>query len=228
MRARQPNAQYNLAAPGSMPVRIAGHMRRRMYEHFLRSSGVASGDTLLDVGVTSDRTYRSSNYLEAWYPEKEHIVAVGLDDAAFLERLHPGLRFVRADGLALPFADRSFDHVHASAVLEHVGDRQRQRRLIEECHRVARRTVFLTTPNRWFPVEFHTVLPLVHWLPSPVFRAILRHSGRAFLAEESNLNLLTPSEVKGLCRDLGLGGARVSCVALGGWPSNIILSLERA
>jgi hypothetical protein len=25
--------------------------------------------------------------------------------------------------------------------------------------------VFVTTPNRWFPVEVHTKLPLVHWLP---------------------------------------------------------------
>ena len=31
--------------------------------------------------------------------------------------------------------------------------------------RVGKR-VFLTTPNRWFPVEVHTRLPLVHWLPS--------------------------------------------------------------
>ena len=23
----------------------------------------------------------------------------------------------------------------------------------------------MTTPNRWFPVEVHTRLPLVHWLP---------------------------------------------------------------
>ena len=25
--------------------------------------------------------------------------------------------------------------------------------------------MFLTTPNRWFPIELHTRLPLVHWLP---------------------------------------------------------------
>jgi hypothetical protein len=23
----------------------------------------------------------------------------------------------------------------------------------------------VTTPNRWFPLEVHTLLPLVHWLP---------------------------------------------------------------
>ena len=25
--------------------------------------------------------------------------------------------------------------------------------------------MFVTTPNRWFPIEVHTRLPLVHWLP---------------------------------------------------------------
>ena len=26
-------------------------------------------------------------------------------------------------------------------------------------------SVFVTTPNRWFPLEVHTLLPFVHWLP---------------------------------------------------------------
>ncbi len=30
---------------------------------------------------------------------------------------------------------------------------------------MSRKGLFVTTPNRWFPIEFHTVLPLVHWLP---------------------------------------------------------------
>ena len=40
--------------------------------------------------------------------------------------------------------------------------------LIAECSRVAKRMVFLTTPNRWFPIEVHTALPLIHWLPGKV------------------------------------------------------------
>ena len=26
--------------------------------------------------------------------------------------------------------------------------------------------MFVTTPNRWFPLEVHTLLPFVHWLPA--------------------------------------------------------------
>ena len=137
---------------------------------FLRSTAVASHETILDVGVTSDQSYSSSNYLEAWYPAKGQITAAGIDDASFLETLYPGLTFVQANGLDLPFHDGSFDVVHSSAVLEHVGSFENQIRLIAECARVTRRALFLTTPSRWFPVEFHTVLPLVHWLPKPAFR----------------------------------------------------------
>ena len=187
MAAKIANKQYNVAEPDSLSVRVATFQRRRMYQRFLRDTAVTSGDTILDVGVTSDQSYSSSNYLEAWYPAKSQITAAGIDDASFLELLYPGLTFVQANGLDLPFSDGFYDVVHSSAVLEHVGSFENQIRFIAECARLARKALFLTTPNRWFPVEFHTVLPLVHWLPKPVFRGLMRRTGRGFFAEEANL-----------------------------------------
>ena len=220
------NAQYNVAAPGSLPVRLAARMRRVMYNSFLRLQQPGEGDTILDVGATSDQTYEASNYLEAWYPHKARVTAVGIDDASFLEQRYPGMTFVRADGRDLPFPDASFDIVHSSAVLEHVGSRAQQRRFIAELLRVARRGVFLTTPNRWFPVEFHSVLPLVHWLPAPAFRATLRALGHDELAREEHLNLLDAREVRALCEGLPCS-VEVEAPRLFGWPSNIVCSLRR-
>ncbi len=165
MPSAAPNAQYNVAAADSLPVKIAAHQRRKMFARFLADTRVGADDTVLDVGATSERTYEASNYLEAWYPHKDKVTAIGLDDASFLATLYPGMRFLRADALALPFADAAFDVVHAAAVIEHVGAFERQCGLLHECCRVARSAVFVTTPNRWFPIEFHTVLPVVHWLP---------------------------------------------------------------
>jgi Methyltransferase domain len=227
MTSIQPNAQYNVAAPDSLPVRVAAHQRRKMFSRFLADTGVAAGEAVLDVGVTSDRTYQASNYLEAWYPHRRMVTAVGLDDASFLCAQYPGLRFVMADGLRLPFRDRAFDVVHSAAVIEHVGSFARQAAFVRECCRVARRAVFITTPSRWFPVEFHTVLPLVHWLPKPAFRALMRRTGRGFFAEEGNLNLMTGAELAGAARGNEGFEHEVSSVLLGGWPSNLLLNMRR-
>jgi hypothetical protein len=224
----RPNAQYNVVAPPSLVARVTLRMRRTMYAEFLATCGVEPADTILDVGVTEDRSFEHSNYLEAWHPFKDRITATGVDDAAFLETLYPGITFVAASGLDLPFGDGSFDFVHSSAVIEHVGNAGSQVQFLRENWRVARRGIFLTTPNRWFPIEFHTVLPLLHWAPPAAYRRILRLIGRDFFADEANLNLLTVASLKGLAARAGIASARVSTVSLLGWPSNLILAARRS
>ena len=59
---------------------------------------------------------------------------------------------------------------------------------------------WLTTPNRWYPVDFHTLLPLLHWLPRPWHRALLRWLGQDFYAQPHNLHLLSRGEVLDLFR----------------------------
>jgi SAM-dependent methyltransferase len=191
-----PNAQYNLAAPESLAMRVALKVRHDMFRMFMSEFHPHESESVLDIGVTSDRTYENSNYFEALYPYKHQIVATGLQDAAFLEAMYPGLRYVRANALNMPFRDLTFDLVHSSAVLEHVGSAANQALMIAECLRVARRAICLTTPNRWFPIEFHTQLPLLHWLPKPACRKIFRRMGLGEFAEEANLNLLSKRELR--------------------------------
>jgi hypothetical protein len=221
------NAQYNLAAPDSLPIRIAAYQRRRMFDAFLSATGIERQDTILDIGVTSDRTYSHSNYLEHWYPYKNSITASGLDDAGFLEEIYPGLRFVLADGRNLPFADREFDFVHSSAVLEHVGSRAKQEAFMREAWRVARKGIFITTPNRWFPIEFHTLIPFAHWLPPSLFRRFCRTANLEFFASEDNLNLLSASQLRRIAAASGLENFDVRAVSLAGWPSNLLLIAQR-
>jgi SAM-dependent methyltransferase len=167
-----------------------------MFEMFMAEFGPTATDTVLDLGVTSDRTYQSSNFFEALYPHKAMITAAGIDDASFLETMYPGVRFQFADATNLPFDDNAFDYVHSSAVLEHVGSYANQQQMVSECLRVARKGICLATPNRWFPIEVHTQLPLVHWLPKSWFRALLYRIGQRELAMEANLNLMTERELR--------------------------------
>lgn len=194
-----------------------------MYAKFVDVIQQTGAGSIVDVGVTADQSYESSNYLEAWYPEKSSIMAVGIDDAEFLESKYPGVKFTQANGLDMPFDDRSFDYVHSSAVLEHVGCEENQLQFIRESARLADKAIFLTTPNRWFPVEFHTVLPLLHWLPMSVFRFILNKLGMEFFAREENLNLLGKSQLVKLSQQVEGFEFSVQHVSLVGWPSNLLL-----
>lgn len=228
--ATPPNEQYNVASADSVPVRIAGHQRRKMFDRFIYEMVPTNNDAILDVGVTSERSYPSSNYFEKWYSQSDRITAVGLDDAQFLEEEFPGLTFLKADARDLPFADREFDYVHSSAVIEHVGNATAQAKVIGECARVAGKGFFLTTPNRWFPVEFHTVVPFLHWLPPRAFRAIMRAIGREFFASEENLNLMSASDLRAAVHKSDLEeefDVKIESVSLGGWPSNLLLVGKR-
>ena len=217
------NAQYNVAKPGSLPVRVAEHQRRKMYAAFSEIVGHRKQEAILDVGATSDQTYDHSNYLEAWYPAKNCLTVVGIDDAAFLEAKYPGVRFIRADGHHLPFPDAAFDYVHSSAVLEHVGSNEDQVQFLRELWRVTRKSIFITTPNRWFPIEFHTVMPLVHWLPPKLFRRVLISLGKSFFADERNLNLLSSRTLARVADAAGIGRYEIRTVSIAFFPTNLLL-----
>jgi SAM-dependent methyltransferase len=180
-----------------LATKLALRAREKMFEDYRRVMPVDRGVRVIDIGVTPDRELADSNFFERLYPYKEQLTATSIEDASFLEQQYPGLAFVRTDGVRLPFADDEFDVAFSSAVLEHVGDRTNQRAFLAEMTRVARR-FFMTTPNRNFPVELHTFLPFVHWLPQPMHQRVLRTLGKPFWAETDNLNLLRPKELVAL------------------------------
>jgi hypothetical protein len=152
----------------------------------------APEDRILDVGVT-DTDWRSSNFLEANYPWPDHITAVGLEPMPTFARLFRSVDFVVADGRNLPFSDGSFDIGFSNAVIEHVGGIAEQRAFVAEMVRTCRR-VFIATPNAGFPVDPHTLLPFVHWLPRRLRHQVLRATGNAHWASEAALRPLGANE----------------------------------
>jgi SAM-dependent methyltransferase len=172
-------------------------VRRDFYGKFIAEMNPLPGTSILDVGVTPDQTAEDSNYFEQWYPYTEQITATSIEDASCLESQYPGLTFVRTGGDRLPFEDGQFDVAFSSAVIEHVGTREQQQQFLSELMRVSKR-FFITTPNRWFPMELHTLLPFVHWLPQRHHQWLLNRTGQAAWAKTENLNLFDESSLRGI------------------------------
>ncbi len=201
-------------------TKLALRARHQMFARFTRAVPTNTETTIIDIGVTPDRDLADSNFFEALYPYPARITATSIEDATFLEEQYPGLTFVRTAGSTLPFEDRAFDVAFCSAVLEHVGDGDHQRRFIAEMCRVADR-FFLTTPNRWFPVELHTFLPLLHWLPGPTHQAVLRRLGKPFWASTDNLNLVSAAQLQAMFPP----GTQIELIRhrTAGWCSNLVV-----
>ncbi len=200
--------------------------RKAMYDFFMRELKPRPEETVLDLGATS-LPDPQENMFELYYPHPNRITAAGAENCSFLEARHPGLKFVRLEaGKPLPFADNAFDIGFSNAVIEHAGSRANQAYFLSELIRVSNRC-FVTTPNRWFPVELHTRLPLLHWLPAPVFRAVLTAFGFEFYALEENLNLLTADELLALVPAEQAKKARLTRHWFFGLPSNLMLVVEK-
>ena len=61
--------------------------------------------------------------------------------------------------------------------------------------KLSKKYFIIITPNRLHPLEFHTKIPLIHWMPKNLHRKILRFFGFDFLSKERNLNLLTKNNL---------------------------------
>ena len=156
--------------------------RKRKLRLFLDELQPTPETTVLDVGADElafgeGGGCHTLNFFEELYPWPERITALGLQQGDAFRARYPRVRYVQGDALALPFEDGAFDIVFSNAVIEHVGGRARQRRFVSEALRVGR-SVFITTPNRLFPVEVHTLLPLVHWLPERIAARAYARLGR--------------------------------------------------
>jgi len=208
--------------------RVALHARRGIYARFAALAGTEPGRRLLDLGVTPDTGLPDSNFLERWYPHCGDITMASVEDCTALEAVFPGTQFVRMQpDQALPFPDAYFDVGFSSAVLEHVGGAAQQCFFVQELLRTCR-SVFLTTPDRAFPIEVHTFLPVLHWLPKRLHRRLLGLLGRSFWASEAHLNLLTRRELAQLVAEALQATSRsapwsISRHRLLGFSSNLIL-----
>ena len=173
---------------------LAFQVRRRIFARFLHECAPGPEARVADFGVSGHRDHPVHYFFESLYPHREQLTAIGraAEEAGWFAETFPGIRFLEADLRAIPLPDGYFDYGICNAVVEHAGPRDQQMALVSEVCRVCRCVLF-TTPNKRFPLELHTWLPLLHWLPNAAYRAALRRLGLGYFAEIENLNLLDPA-----------------------------------
>jgi hypothetical protein len=213
---------YQAAPPRSLGERLTIAARDRIYEDFIRYCRPHADDTILDVGA-SDLITDAANVLERIYPHAERITAVGLDDGRNFHAAFPTVAYRRIEAnQPLPFGDKTFAIATSNAVLEHVGSAAHQAFFVRESMRVARK-VFISVPHRYFPVEHHTAIPVLHYWDA-TFAAACRLLNKAEWAQERNLILMSRRRLRALAPP----GAVVAHTGLrlGPWSSNLLLFVD--
>lgn len=182
---------------------ISKKSRERKFAQFLALIAPTPEETIADIGVNTEEYSATDNYLEKHYAHPGQITALGEGDMSEFAKRYPAVHAVSGDGTTLPFADDAFDIAYSNAVIEHVGNRDRQLAFLREMARVAQRG-YLTTPNRCFPIELHTRVPLLHLILSKRrFDAFLRLIGKGW-ATDDYMHLLSEKELRSLFAEAGI------------------------
>lgn len=203
--------------PSSLGERLLVLARTRISGGFMRSSAPDNQADVINDGA---------NVLEQLYPHPERIIAAGLGEGDDFRAAFPRVTYMRiAAGGRLPFADQSFEIAIANAVLEHVGGFAQQLSFVLEMARIARQ-VFITVPNRRFPVEDHTAIPLLH-LWGSTFWFACRLLGKDKWTRESELVLMTRTSLARLAPSGMHVRVSYTGLAMGPFSSNLFLHLTR-
>ncbi|MDR1357395.1 MAG: class I SAM-dependent methyltransferase [Tannerellaceae bacterium] len=207
---------------------ISAYNRARKYGCFFKELNPRWDAKILDVGFTNREYREADNFLEKNYYSQSYITALGLSahGSDLFAKRYPGVRVKLYDGKIFPFADKEFDIGWSNAVIEHVGDEERQLLFLRELNRTCK-SVYMTTSNRCFPVELHTWLPLLHYLPKKTFDAIISRTPLRWAAGDY-MHLLTRRKIKKLMRLAGISNYRIISNHMFGFTMDFSIIISNA
>ena len=200
-------------------LRLSNRARERRARIFRRTFRLSAETRILDLGSESGVAIRNVLLGSAVRPDNVYIADI--DESAVMEGAKTfGFQpVVIREGQPLPFADGIFDIVYCSSVIEHAtvpkADvwqikstkefRSRsmiaQRALAREICRVGR-GYFVQTPSRLFPIESHSWLPFLGWLPRSMLIPALETCNRYWIkSTRPDFNLLDRKDMSDLFPD---------------------------
>lgn len=190
--------------------------REKRAKLFLENFALDESTKILDLGSESGANIYSILKSTSVAPENVFIADI---DAGLIKKGKEefGFNTVLIDEKgAIDFPDKFFDIVYCSSVIEHTTvDKsevwefkngaefkkaawKRQKAFAGEIIRLGKQ-YFVQTPSKTFPVESHTWLPFVGYLPREVLLPVLKTSNKFWVkAAEPDFNLLSEREMKNL------------------------------
>ena len=177
----------------------------------------------LDIGSTDDIKHDHSNYLVKNLKKIKVFKSISdqkINSDFFTKCLNKSIleKFTSNE-----INQYESDLVLSNATIEHVGSSENQLQMISNIIKLSKKNFVLITPNRYHPIDFHTQIPLIHWLPKNIHRKILSLIGFKFYSEEKNLNLLSVSDLRNFLNNFDNIKYEIRYIRLFGFKSNFII-----
>jgi len=106
--------------------------------------------------------------------------------------------------------------IHSNAVIEHVGNHERQLNFINEIARCGSQFYF-STPAKEFLIEIHTNLPFVHWFPKKISDFLLIKLGKKWAAGDY-MHLLNKTSLDRLMKQSDVKNYQIITHRILGFP----------
>ena len=189
-------------------------------DNYLKKYALSSA---LDIGTTNDLENESSNYLIKNIKNIKIFKSLSnqkIDPKFFQKSINKSITEDLTQDEIYSFGS---DVVISNATIEHVGNLNSQLKMISNIIKLSKKFFIITTPNRYHPIDFHTKIPLIHWLPKSFHRKLLSILGLKYFADEKNLNLLSENNLKYLLNHFKNIEYQIHYIKLFNFKSNFII-----
>ena len=183
--------------------KITLNARNDFFNLFLVNNNYSKYKSVIDIGSTPSADKEQNAFLENT-KDNQNVTCLSNQDCRILLKKYKNIKNVLiGDARNTTLEKDSFDIVHSNE------------------------SVFIQTPNRFYPIDFHTILPFIHWLPKKIHRKILKFLKKDFYSSEENLNLLTTKDLKKICDILNIKKYKILKYKLFFLTSNLILVIYK-
>lgn len=213
-------------ADNQTPNSLSTRLRKKRFVFFKSLlDKVPRPITILDIGGT-EVFWKTMEFTPA---DDVKIILLNL---SHIQTTQPNFESLVGDARDLSrFNDRQFDVVFSNSVIEHVGEFSDQCKMASEVRRVGKR-YFIQTPNRYFPIEPHFLLPLFQFYPLFLKVFLMRHFNLGWykkivhkqtaIQAVTSIRLLTEGELRKLFPEANIYkekffGLTKSFIAYNGW-----------